>query len=88
MPEIGHFSYTFDNRIFGGLAGTTEKGSRNYIHAVLTDTSPGAFINCCRERAPATLVTNKDGQKVQKKFFDESIKLYRSMATDEQLGLA
>ena len=68
------------HRIFDGLAWPTEKGSRNYIYAVLTNTSPAAFIYNCKERAPASLITSPEGQKVQKRLWSESIALWKSLA--------
>ncbi|KAL6874497.1 hypothetical protein HDV57DRAFT_510985 [Trichoderma longibrachiatum] len=56
------------------LARTTEEGSRTLVHGVLADeTSHGHYLNNCHVQAPAKHVTNRWGQGVQKKFFDELI---------------
>ena len=54
---------------------------------MLTETSPGAFISCCKERAPAKMITDNEGQRMQEKFWAEAMELYRSLASDRDLGL-
>ncbi|CAD6594597.1 MAG: hypothetical protein ASARMPRED_001052 [Alectoria sarmentosa] len=68
--------------ISDALAWSAEKGSRNYIYAAFTDTPPAAFINCCKERAPAGQVTSSDGQRIQKKFWIEIQELYQRLLSD------
>ncbi len=65
--------------LLDAIAWPAEKGARNYIHAALDDTTPGAFISCCKQREPANLVTSPEGQRLQKKFWGEISKLYESI---------
>ncbi|KAK1255658.1 hypothetical protein MKX07_007917 [Trichoderma sp. CBMAI-0711] len=54
------------------LARTAEEGSRTLVHGVLADeTSHGHYLNNCHIQAPARHVTNRWGQGVQRRFFDE-----------------
>lgn len=64
------------------IAWPAEFGSRNYMHAITTNTSPGAFICLCKEKAPSAFVVSEEGRAMQSKFWRECVGLWKGLVEE------
>jgi len=66
--------------IFNWLAWTCEFGSRSIFHAATQPTAPGAFVSYCQEVPPSIHIVSAEGKAAQKKFWEESVELWKGLA--------
>ena len=66
------------------FARTTEQGATNFIHAAVSDDvkGRGEFLSDFRVREPVKMVASPEGNKLQKKLWDELIQIYKNAGFD------
>ncbi|KAF2008116.1 putative short-chain dehydrogenase [Amniculicola lignicola CBS 123094] len=70
------------------LARSTEEGSRALVDGVLAGKeSHGQYLTNCHVQIPSTLVTNAEGVRIQKVFFDQLVKKLESISPEVMQGV-
>lgn len=74
-----------NSALLGAIAWTPAYGARTIAWSAVTPTSPGAYIQDCKEVAPLEFITTEKGEEVQKQLWQEMVKLWIKKDADIRL---
>lgn len=74
-----------NRQLLGAIAWTPAYGARTIAWSAVTPTSPGAYIQDCKEVEPLEFINSDKGQDVQKQIWQEMVKLWIKKDADIRL---
>lgn len=71
--------------LYSALAWSCEYGARTIAWCAVNTTSPGAYVEDCKEVEPAHILSTEKGQDIQKQVWQEMVKLWIKKDPDVRL---